>query len=63
MTIAPPQSYQHLSFEVADRLALITMNRPARRNALSLEHMEELIDAFRTDIAAAMVLPSALVTI
>lgn len=48
MTIAPPQSYQHLSFEVADRLALITMNRPARRNALSLEHMEELIDAFRT---------------
>lgn len=48
MTIAPSQSYQHLSFEVADRLALVTMNRPARRNALSLEHMEELIDAFRT---------------
>lgn len=42
------QSYQHLLLELDDRLAFITMNRPAKRNALSLEHMEELIDAFRT---------------
>ncbi|MGQ9925329.1 MAG: enoyl-CoA hydratase [Chloroflexaceae bacterium] len=42
------QSYQHLLIELDDRLAFITMNRPAKRNALSLEHMEELIDAFRT---------------
>jgi enoyl-CoA hydratase/carnithine racemase len=48
MTTAPTPTYQHLLLEVVDRLALITMNRPARRNALSLEHMEELIDAFRT---------------
>ncbi len=41
------QSYQHLLLDEHDRLALITMNRPQRRNALSLEHMEELIDAFR----------------
>ncbi|PDW01491.1 enoyl-CoA hydratase [Candidatus Viridilinea mediisalina] len=45
-TVIPP-SYQNLTFEVAERLAFITMNRPSRRNALSLEHMEELIDAFR----------------
>lgn len=48
MTTVSPQSYQHLTLEVAERLALITMSRPARRNALSLEHMEELIDAFRS---------------
>ena len=48
MTTAPNPSYQHLLLTIEDRLAYITMNRPARRNALSLEHMEELIDAFRT---------------
>jgi enoyl-CoA hydratase/carnithine racemase len=48
MTTVSPQSYQHLTLEAAERIALITMNRPARRNALSLEHMEELIDAFRS---------------
>lgn len=45
---AQPQVYQHVLHETEDRLAVITMNRPERRNALSLEHMEELIDAFRT---------------
>lgn len=44
---AEPQLYQHVLHEVEDRLAVVTMNRPQRRNALSLEHMEELIDAFR----------------
>lgn len=47
MTTAAVQSYQHLTLEVEGRLAFVTMNRPTRRNALSLEHMEELIDAFR----------------
>ena len=28
-------------------VATITMNRPERRNALSMEHIEELIDALR----------------
>lgn len=45
---AEPQVYQHVLHDVDGRLAFITMNRPQRRNALSLEHMEELIDAFRT---------------
>jgi enoyl-CoA hydratase/carnithine racemase len=45
---AQPQVYQHVVAEAEDRLAFITMNRPERRNALSLEHMEELIDAFRS---------------
>ncbi len=47
MTTVIP-SYQHLLLDVEDRLAFVTMNRPTRRNALSLEHMEELVDAFRT---------------
>ncbi|HMQ34595.1 MAG TPA: enoyl-CoA hydratase [Chloroflexaceae bacterium] len=59
MTTAPAQPYQHVLLDVEDQLATITMNRPTRRNALSLEHMEELIDAFRTvgrrgDVSAAV---------
>jgi enoyl-CoA hydratase/carnithine racemase len=42
-----PQVYQHITHEVEGRVAFVTMNRPERRNALSLEHMEELIDVFR----------------
>lgn len=42
------QTYRHVLLAVEERLAFVTMNRPAKRNALSLEHMEELIDAFRT---------------
>jgi enoyl-CoA hydratase/carnithine racemase len=37
------QAYQHILAEREGRLALITMNRPQRRNALSLAHMQELI--------------------
>ncbi|NCC32234.1 MAG: enoyl-CoA hydratase [Chloroflexia bacterium] len=48
MTTSPVPTYQHILLTVEDRIAIATMNRPARRNALSLEHMEELIDAFRT---------------
>jgi enoyl-CoA hydratase/carnithine racemase len=40
------QTYQHIQVEQNDRIAYVTMNRPARRNALSLEHMQELIAAF-----------------
>lgn len=47
MTTANIQTYQHVLLDVDERLATITMNRPTKRNALSLEHMEELIDAFR----------------
>lgn len=42
------QAYQHVLYESDDRVATITMNRPGRRNALSLEHMEELIEVFRS---------------
>jgi enoyl-CoA hydratase/carnithine racemase len=40
--IAAP--YRNLLLSVADRIAVVTMNRPEKRNALSLEHMSELID-------------------
>jgi enoyl-CoA hydratase/carnithine racemase len=36
-------AYQHLLFEREGPLAVITLNRPQRRNALSLELMQELI--------------------
>lgn len=35
--------YQCISFETEGQIALITLNRPQRRNALSLELMNELI--------------------
>lgn len=40
------QVYQHVLVEEDGRLAFVTMNRPQRRNALSLEHMQELTAAF-----------------
>src|ERR687886_1936047 len=39
-------AYHTLLFAVAEPVAYVTMNRPERRNALSLEHMEELIACF-----------------
>lgn len=41
------KQYEHLVVEAEEAVATITMNRPDRRNALSLELMEELIDCFR----------------
>jgi enoyl-CoA hydratase/carnithine racemase len=38
--------YEHILVERSGDFATITMNRPQRRNALSLEHMRELITAF-----------------
>ena len=38
--------FDHILVERSGEFATITMNRPQRRNALSLEHMRELIAAF-----------------
>ncbi len=38
--------YQHLLVKREDTVTTITLNRPEKRNALSLEVMRELIDAF-----------------
>src|SRR5512135_3301509 len=38
--------YRHVTVDASGDFVTITMNRPERRNALSLEHMRELIDAF-----------------
>jgi enoyl-CoA hydratase/carnithine racemase len=38
-------TYRHILSDRAGDVATITMNRPERRNALSFEHIEELIDA------------------
>jgi enoyl-CoA hydratase/carnithine racemase len=40
------KSYEYLLVETDAPVAIITMNRPERRNALSLALMEELIDCF-----------------
>lgn len=45
-------SYRHILSERADAVAIVTMNRPERRNALSYEHISELIDAL-TAISAS----------
>jgi enoyl-CoA hydratase/carnithine racemase len=39
--------YEYLLVEADAPIAIVTMNRPDRRNALSLELMEEMIDTFR----------------
>ena len=41
------KTYEYLLVEADAPIAIITMNRPDRRNALSLALMEELIDCFR----------------
>lgn len=37
-------SYDNICFETEQHLAVVTLNRPNRRNALSLELMLELLD-------------------
>jgi enoyl-CoA hydratase/carnithine racemase len=39
--------YEHILVERSGEFTTVTMNRPQRRNALSLAHMRELIAAFR----------------
>ena len=38
--------FEHILVDWSGEFATVTMNRPQRRNALSLEHMRELIAAF-----------------
>ena len=47
MASTEQQVYRHILIESADRIATVTMNRPEKRNALSVEHMTELIGALR----------------
>ncbi|MCS7051719.1 MAG: enoyl-CoA hydratase, partial [Thermomicrobium sp.] len=59
MTATELGTYQYVLGEVRDGIAVVTMNRPEKRNALSVGHMEELAEAFRRigrarDIAVAI---------
>ncbi|MBA3792264.1 MAG: enoyl-CoA hydratase [Rubrobacter sp.] len=42
------KTYEHVLFERDGKIARITMNRPEKRNALSLAHMQELIGRLKT---------------
>ncbi|MDQ3236443.1 MAG: enoyl-CoA hydratase [Actinomycetota bacterium] len=42
------KTYEHVLFERDEKIARITMNRPEKRNALSLAHMQELIGRLRS---------------
>ena len=39
-----PAKYQNILFDIEGQIAIVTLNRPQRRNALSLELMTELIE-------------------
>jgi enoyl-CoA hydratase/carnithine racemase len=39
--------YRNILFDREDAIGIVTMNRPERRNALSLEHLEELLSCMR----------------
>jgi enoyl-CoA hydratase/carnithine racemase len=45
-TVTAPKTYANICSERDGAIAIVTMNRPEKRNALSVEHMEELIDCF-----------------
>ncbi|HSK99686.1 MAG TPA: enoyl-CoA hydratase [Rubrobacteraceae bacterium] len=47
MIEAEKRTYEHVLFEVDGPIARITMNRPDKRNALSLAHMQELTDCLK----------------
>lgn len=44
---APAGAYRHLHVHSDGPIATVTMQRPDKRNALSVEHMQELISAFQ----------------
>jgi enoyl-CoA hydratase/carnithine racemase len=48
MIEAEKQSYEHVLFERDGDVAYVTMNRPEKRNALSLDHMRELISCLES---------------
>jgi enoyl-CoA hydratase/carnithine racemase len=52
MTTIAAEAYRNLLLQFDGHLATITMNRPERRNALSLDHMRELIACFN-DLGAS----------
>ncbi len=58
MAPADHPTYDHILVEADDAIVTITMNWPQRRNALSLDHMNELISAFsavsRSDAAGVI---------
>ena len=41
------KTYEHILFEQDGAVAYVTMNRPSKRNALSLDHMQELTSCFQ----------------
>src|SRR5918994_2490842 len=45
--IEAEKTYEHILFQRDGADAYVTMNRPKKRNALSLEHMRELISFFQ----------------
>jgi len=47
MIEAERQTYEHILFEADGPIARVTMNRPDKRNALSLAHMQELRDCLK----------------
>ena len=48
MIEAEKHTYENILFEKDGDVAYVTMNRPKRRNALSLGHMKELTSCFET---------------
>jgi enoyl-CoA hydratase/carnithine racemase len=47
MIEAEERTYENILFEGDGNIARVTMNRPEKRNALSLAHMRELIDCLK----------------
>jgi enoyl-CoA hydratase/carnithine racemase len=47
MIEAEKQTYEHILHESDDTVTLVTMNRPKKRNALSLDHMQELVSCLK----------------
>jgi enoyl-CoA hydratase/carnithine racemase len=46
MRVETQRTYRNILLHTEGDLAYVTMNRPEKRNALSLEHMEELTECF-----------------
>ena len=47
MIEAEKQTYEHILYESDETVALVTMNRPKKYNALSLDHMQELVSCLK----------------